>query len=221
MTPPRCAFWDVDTQVDFMRPDGKLYVGGAETILANLAALTDFAHANGIRIVASSDCHTATDEELSAEPDFVDTYPPHCLAGTPGQARVPETTLRDALVVEPDDATDEVLRRLEGHSGDVLFHNVRLLHGSPPNVSDKLRRVVYYTFHTVRVEWQHGPHTHEYIAAKQKVLRACIGERRGMPYAAAETGFEYRPPAAHDKGTLAAGESLATFRYPAHEYQIG
>ena len=35
-------------------------------------------------------------------------------------------------------------------AGDVLFHNVRLLHGSPPNVADKLRRVVYYTFHTDR-----------------------------------------------------------------------
>lgn len=121
-TPPRCAFWDVDTQVDFMRPDGKLYVGGAETIMPNLAALTDFAHDHGIRIIGSSDCHTASDDELSSEPDFVDTYPPHCLAGTPGQARVPETTLRDALVVEPDDATDEVLRRLKGHNGDVLFH---------------------------------------------------------------------------------------------------
>ena len=41
------VFWDVDTQVDFMRADGSLYVDGAETIVSNLAALTDFAHANG------------------------------------------------------------------------------------------------------------------------------------------------------------------------------
>ena len=105
-------------------------------------------------------------------------------------------------------------------AGDVLFHNVRLLHGSPPNVADKLRRVVYYTFHTVHVEWQHGPHTHDYIAAKQKVLRACLRERRTMPYAAAEAGFDYRPPTAHDKGPLADGESLATFRYPAAVYRV-
>ena len=105
-------------------------------------------------------------------------------------------------------------------AGDVLFHNVRLLHGSPPNVADKLRRVVYYTFHTVHVEWQHGPHTHDYITAKQKVLRACLRERRTMPYAAAEAGFDYRPPAAHDKGPLADGESLATFRYPAAVYRV-
>ena len=105
-------------------------------------------------------------------------------------------------------------------AGDVLFHNVRLLHGSLPNASAKLRRVVYYTFHTVHVEWEHGPFNHEYITAKQKVLRACIRERRTMPYAAAEAGFDYRPPPAHDKGPLADGETPATFRYPAAEYQI-
>ena len=105
-------------------------------------------------------------------------------------------------------------------AGDVLFHNVRLLHGSPPNVADKLRRVVYYTFHTVHIEWEHGPFNHEYIIAKQKVLRACIRERGTMPYAAAEAGFDYRPPAALDKGPLADGETPATFRYPAAEYQI-
>ena len=105
-------------------------------------------------------------------------------------------------------------------AGDVLFHNVRLLHGSLPNASAKLRRVVYYTFHTVHVEWEHGPYTHEYIIAKQKVLRACLRERRTMPYAAAEAGFDYRPPAALDKGPLAEGETPVTFRYPAAEYQI-
>ena len=62
-------------------------------------------------------------------------------------------------------------------AGDVLFHNVRLLHGSLPNASAKLRRVVYYTFHTVHIEWEHGPFNHEYIIAKQKVLRACLRER--------------------------------------------
>ena len=116
------VFWDVDTQVDFIHPNGKLYVAGAETIVGNLAALTDFAHSSGIRIVGSSDSHALNDDELSDEPDFVDTYPPHCLAGTPGQERIPETALRDVLVVEPDDAPAEVLKRLPGHSGDILFH---------------------------------------------------------------------------------------------------
>ena len=34
-------FWDVDTQVDFMLPGGKLYVPGAEKLIPNLKRLTD------------------------------------------------------------------------------------------------------------------------------------------------------------------------------------
>ena len=116
------VFWDVDTQVDFMRPDGKLYVDGAETIVGSLAALTDFAHGNGIRIVGSSDNHDPDDDELSTTPDYVESFPPHCLRGTEGQARIPETVLRDVLVVEPEDAAAEVVRRVADHSGDILFH---------------------------------------------------------------------------------------------------
>ena len=116
------VFWDVDTQVDFMRPDGKLYVDGAETIVANLRALTDCAHGNGIRIVGSSDNHDPGDDELSETPDFLESFPPHCLRRTEGQARIPETALRDVLVVEPEDAIAEVVVRVASHGGDILFH---------------------------------------------------------------------------------------------------
>ena len=129
------VFWDVDTQVDFMLPHGKLYVGGAETIAANLATLNDFAHDNGIRIIASSDNHDPVDAELSDTPDFADTFPPHCLRGTPGQARIPQTALRDALVVEPEDATEDVLRRIRDHRGDILFHKRFFDVFTNPNVS--------------------------------------------------------------------------------------
>ena len=129
------VFWDVDTQVDFMRPDGRLYVDGAETIVANLAALTDFAHGDGIRIVGSSDNHDPGDDELSGTPDFSDTFPPHCLRGTHGQLRIPETTLRDVLVVEPEHAVPEVLRRVEDHAGDILFHKHYFDVFTNPNVS--------------------------------------------------------------------------------------
>ena len=116
------VFWDVDTQVDFIEPGGKLYVPGAETIRANLARLTGFAHDHGIRVIASSDCHVAADEELSETPDFADTFPPHCLRGTSGQARIPETTLLRPLVVEPDADPAAILRQVESHDDDILFH---------------------------------------------------------------------------------------------------
>ena len=116
------VFWDVDTQVDFMSPDGKLYVPGAETIAENLRRLTDFAHANGIRIVASSDNHDPDDAELSDTPDFKDTFPPHCLRGTPGQARIPQTALDNPLLIEPEEKASALPDLLQNHAGDILFH---------------------------------------------------------------------------------------------------
>ena len=116
------VFWDVDTQVDFMLPHGKLYVPGAERLIPNLARLTGYAHSNGIRIIASSDNHDPEDEELSATPDFTATFPPHCLRGTDGQARIAETRLNNPLVVEPEDNADETLARLPKHRNDLLFH---------------------------------------------------------------------------------------------------
>src|SRR5258706_12215059 len=94
-------FWDVDTQVDFMHADGKLYVPGAEAIIPTLKKLTAYAHAHGVRIVASADDHVAGHRELSDQPDFKETFPPHCMHGSPGQRKIPETALTSPLVVEP------------------------------------------------------------------------------------------------------------------------
>jgi nicotinamidase/pyrazinamidase len=114
-------FWDVDTQHDFMRADGKLYVPGAEEIIPTLAALTDYAHRRGIRIIASSDDHVAGHRELSATPDFRVTFPEHCMRGTAGQRKIPETTLQEPLVIEPE-ADPSLAAKLRAHDGDLLLH---------------------------------------------------------------------------------------------------
>jgi nicotinamidase/pyrazinamidase len=88
----RTIFWDVDTQVDFMDPSGELYVHGSEELLPNLARLTEAARSRGITIVHTADDHEPGDPELApGKADFVDTFPDHCLRGTPGAARVAET----------------------------------------------------------------------------------------------------------------------------------
>ena len=116
-------FWDVDTQHDFMKADGLLYVPGSEEIVPALKRLTDYAHAHGIRILASADDHVPGHRELSDTPDFRTTFPPHCMRGTPGQRKIPETALRNPLVVEPDlEAPSEIRRRVAAHRGDILLH---------------------------------------------------------------------------------------------------
>lgn len=89
--------WDVDTQVDFMHPDGKLYVPGAEETIPAMRRLVEAARVAGVVHVASADDHELADPEISAEPDFLNTYPPHCLRGTRGAAKIPETEQADPL----------------------------------------------------------------------------------------------------------------------------
>jgi hypothetical protein len=118
----RVIFWDVDTQYDFMKADGKLYVPDAEQLIPNLKKLTDYAHGHGIRIIASADDHVREHEEISATPDWKSTFPPHCLRGTPGQKKIPETALRDPLVIEPEPQDPQALAsRIKSHRGDILL----------------------------------------------------------------------------------------------------
>jgi len=84
--------WDVDTQVDFLLPGGRLYVPGAEAIIPNLARLTKLARDMQLPLIASADAHHPGDPELAI-------YPPHCMAGTPGQNKIPETLLPNRFVL--------------------------------------------------------------------------------------------------------------------------
>jgi nicotinamidase/pyrazinamidase len=93
------VLWDVDTQVDFMLPEGKLYVPGAEKTAPAMRRLVDAARAAGIPHVASSDDHELTDPEISESPDLQTTYPPHCLRGTRGARKVPETEQEDPVPI--------------------------------------------------------------------------------------------------------------------------
>ena len=119
----RLVFWDVDTLYDFMRSNGKLYVPGSEDIIPVLEALTAFAHAHRIPIVASADNHDSADAEISEAPDWKTTFPPHCMRGTAGQLKIAETALVDPLVIEPEPEDAEALmRRVRVHHGDFLLH---------------------------------------------------------------------------------------------------
>jgi nicotinamidase/pyrazinamidase len=93
----RTILWDVDTQVDFMEPNGKLYVPGAKDAAPAMERLVDAARAAGLVHVASVDDHELTDPELSDAPDFASTFPAHCLRGTRGAEKILETKQRDPL----------------------------------------------------------------------------------------------------------------------------
>jgi nicotinamidase/pyrazinamidase len=90
------VFVDIDTQHDFLDPTGALYIAGSAEILPNLRRLTDFAVDRKIPILATACFHWPDDPEL-------EIFPPHCLAHTPGQARVPATAYPSSVVLDVEE----------------------------------------------------------------------------------------------------------------------
>ena len=106
--------------------------------------------------------------------------------------------------------------------GDVLFHEIRLLHASPLNTSPNLRRVIYYEFRTAHVEIEHGPHTPEYIPLKQDLLRCCIELRKDADYIPDdEVPYVYAPPAPFNEFEDLPPGGLATYRHDHEDFWRG
>lgn len=92
MVSSNTIFWEVDVQNDFMLPEGRLYVPGAEKAIANIELLTNAARQGRVFQISSADAHNASDPELRE-------WPPHCLKGTRGAALLPEGCAAPRLVI--------------------------------------------------------------------------------------------------------------------------
>ena len=142
------VFWDVDTQADFVLPSGALPVPGAEVILPNLGRLTEAARAAGVTIVHTADDHDPGDPEIATDPDFVETFPPHCLRGTPGAARMAETAAAPGATDIPPDGAGVDVGALSA-AGEIVLRKNRFDAFSNPVAAPLLRaldpgRVVVY-----------------------------------------------------------------------------
>ncbi|HET9947718.1 MAG TPA: isochorismatase family cysteine hydrolase [Longimicrobiales bacterium] len=119
--------WVVDAQVDFMRPDGRLYVRdlqdpsdpGAERAVPALVRAVEWLRDRGAVVVFTGDWHGPEDEEIDpVSPDPArGTYPPHCMGRSAdpteraGAEVIEEIRPRDPLVL-PVDAGPEDARRI-------------------------------------------------------------------------------------------------------------
>lgn len=88
----KTVFWEVDVQADFMLSGGRLYVPGAESIIANVNRLVDAARQGRVFLISSADAHNPDDPELRE-------WPLHCLKGSPGAALLPEACASPRLVI--------------------------------------------------------------------------------------------------------------------------
>lgn len=82
----------VDVQVDFCE-GGALGVDGGNAVAAGIAKLLASDHGYST-VAATRDHHIDPGSHFSDHPDFTDSWPPHCVVGTPGQQLQP--SLREA-----------------------------------------------------------------------------------------------------------------------------
>src|SRR5579863_6404847 len=114
----KTIFYDIDTQRDFIAPDGKSHVAGAEGIVTKLKELTDLARDQKVQIVCSVDRHVAGYPMLKS---WGGQYPDHCMAGTPGEKKIDETTPLNPLLLENKEYTSEEIQQVLDHEGEIVF----------------------------------------------------------------------------------------------------
>ncbi len=87
----------VDVQNDFCE-GGSLAVEGGAAVAAAISG--HLRTATYDHVVATRDHHVDPGAHFSATPDYVDTWPPHCIAGTPGAELHPKIAALEGPVVE-------------------------------------------------------------------------------------------------------------------------
>lgn len=93
------AYFDIDTQIDFVFPAGALYGQGAERVIPYVAELNHYAGDHGIPLISSTCAHPEDSREFQV-------WPPHCVIGTVGQRKPAATMLSDPAkqtIIEKDD----------------------------------------------------------------------------------------------------------------------
>ena len=76
---------DVDTQFDFVDPEGALFVASASVVEAAIISALTRAQTSGQPILGSVDSHSYDAWEFAGNGG---PFPPHCVKGTPGWLRV-------------------------------------------------------------------------------------------------------------------------------------
>ena len=133
-------FFDIDTQNDFMNPEGKLYVNGAENLKENLGKLTQYARMQDIRILGSVDYHSMDDSEIvEDQPDYNKTFPPHCMQNTSGQEKIIETRSDIANWIDSEEYSENKIKEIISTKGPIFFRKNNFDVFSNPNSTTILK----------------------------------------------------------------------------------
>jgi len=106
----------VDVQNDFCE-GGSLPVEGGATVAAAIS--TALSKGTWDHVVATKDCHVEPGLHFGDPPDFVDCWPEHCVAGTPGAEFHPnlDTDRIEAVFLKGENAA--AYSGFEGYAGSI------------------------------------------------------------------------------------------------------
>ena len=105
----------VDVQNDFCEGGSLAVAGGA----ALASAISAHIAAGGYdHVVATRDYHVDPGAHFSSEPDYVDSWPVHCVAGTPGSSFHPELDVTGIEAVFSKGAHAAAYSGFEGAAAD-------------------------------------------------------------------------------------------------------
>jgi nicotinamidase/pyrazinamidase len=108
----------VDVQNDFCEGGSLPVTGGAAVAAAISGALADPAR-HWDHVVATKDYHIDPGAHFSDSPDYVDTWPPHCVAGTTGADFHPELETERVEAVFTKGAHAAAYSGFEGQAGSI------------------------------------------------------------------------------------------------------
>ncbi|THV42384.1 isochorismatase family protein [Glycomyces buryatensis] len=107
----------VDVQNDFCE-GGSLAVAGGAAVARAVTELINDSAGRWDHVVATRDWHIDPGAHFSAEPDFLDSWPPHCVVGTPGSDFHPDFDASLAEAVFDKGAYEAAYSGFEGSSGE-------------------------------------------------------------------------------------------------------
>ncbi|MFC4337260.1 nicotinamidase [Salininema proteolyticum] len=110
----------VDVQNDFCE-GGSLAVAGGSAVASAVTELIRNSPDRWDRVVATRDWHIDPGSHFSPEPDFRDSWPPHCVVGTAGSEFHPEFDDTLAEAVFDKGAYEAAYSGFEGSCGDTAL----------------------------------------------------------------------------------------------------
>src|SRR5256885_9233737 len=108
----------VDVQNDFCE-GGSLAVAGGAEVAAGISVALGSPNQRWDQVVATKDFHIDPGAHFSAHPDFADSWPVHCVVGTPGTDFHPELATERIRAAFTKGEHAAAYSGFQGHSGEL------------------------------------------------------------------------------------------------------